>query len=118
MNQIIAIGNDTWKVPFEGGFSYHEIPWTGAGSYTDQMYDACLQVDTGPNPWGTRSHTAGLPLNWIFASKGSNPELPILMPFYDTTYRERLATNDAAGILACKPLGPWPDASSGRRPAL
>lgn len=119
-NQILAIGaTSTWAVPFGFGFSYHEIPWTGAGSYTDQMYDACLQVDTGPNPWGLGLHTAGLPLNWIFASKGINPiPPPITTPFNDTTYRERLATNAATGILACKPKGPWPSASSGRRPVL
>ncbi len=118
-NEIIAIGTPGWAVPFKYGFNFHEVAWTGGGSsMTDKVYDACLQVDVGDNPWGTGPHTAGLPLNWIFASKGSSPALPIPTPFKDTTYRERLAANNPDGILACIPQGQWTWASAGRRPAL
>jgi hypothetical protein len=115
-NSILAIGNTTWNVPFNYGFSYHEVAWTGAGSFTDELYDACLQVDAGPNPWGAGPHTAALPLDWPFTTRGTTPTLPIATPFTDTSYRERLAANTAAGIGICIPQGTWPYTNSGRRP--
>lgn len=117
-NQILAIGVTTWAVPFRGSFSYHEVAWTGAGSYTDPLYDACLQYDSGPNPWGAGPHTAFLPLKVPFTTQGINPPLPIATPFTSSSYRERLAANSSAGIGSCIPVGPLPNTNSGRRPVL
>lgn len=122
-NQILAIGYTTWAVPFppphgSGGFSYHEVTWTGTGSYSDPLYDACLQYDTGPNPWGMGPHTAGLPVKVPFSTLGASPSpfVPIPTPFTATSYRERLAANTAAGIARCIPYGPNDNTNSGRRP--
>jgi hypothetical protein len=123
-NQILAIGAQpgAWAVPIGGNYLYHEVAWTGASGYFDNLYDACLQVDSGPNPWGDGPRGApGLPLNWIFTSLAPatavQPLLPVANPGA-TSYRERLATNTQAGIWACKPLGQWWYSSSGRRPAF
>ena len=117
-NQILALGYTTWEPPFEGSFSYHEVAWTGAGSYTDPLYDSCLQYDSGPNPWGSSEHTAYLPAKVQFTTQGISPALPITAPFTSSSYRERLCTNTTGGIYSCVPRGHWPWASSGRRPAL
>ncbi|MBY0578539.1 MAG: LamG domain-containing protein [Burkholderiales bacterium] len=126
-NQILAIGTTTWSIPFPtspnpGVFSYHEVAWTGAGSsLSDPLYDACLQYDTGPNPWGTGPHTAGLPLKVPFTTNLApipSPYVPIPTPYTGTSYRERLAANTAAGIPRCIPFGQWPNTNSGRRPVL
>jgi len=116
-NQILAIGTTSWAVPFGFGFSYHEVLWTGAGSsLTDILYDACLQYDTGPNPWGTGPHTAGLPVKVPFTTLGPSPAIPIPTPFTAASYRERLAANTSVGIPRCIPQGPRPSTNSGRRP--
>ncbi|WP_084579390.1 LamG domain-containing protein [Sphingomonas azotifigens] len=120
-NQILAIGYTTWAVPFPhgiGGFSYHEVPWTGLASYSDPLYDACLQYDTGPDPWGTGTHTAGLPVKVPFSTLGASPTpfVPIPTPFTAISYRERLAANTSAGIARCIPYGPNLNTNSGRRP--
>lgn len=122
-NQILAIGYTTWAVPFPpprgiGGFSYHEVAWTGTGTYPDPLYDACLQYDTGPNPWGTGTHTAGLPVKVPFSTLGASPSpfVPIPTPFTATSYRERLAANTAVGIARCIPVGQRANTNSGRRP--
>lgn len=114
-NQILAIGTTKWKTPFNNGrFSYHEVAWTDAGFLTDFIYDACLQYDTGSNPWGTGSHTAGLPVNVEFSKLPQIPPLPVSIN--DARYRERLATNTNTGIPKCLPQGSKPNTNSGRRP--
>ena len=53
-HKIISIGDSTWHHPFynpadtSGGFSYHEVAWTGGAGLSDNIYDACLQVATDP----------------------------------------------------------------------
>ena len=117
-NQILAIGQTTWKVPFDGSFFYHEVAWTGAGSsLTDNLYDACLKYDIDDDPWKTDfNHTAGLPIKVPFTTLGPNPSIPISKPFTALSYRERLAANIPNGIPKCKPQGPWNYTNSGRRP--
>lgn len=119
-NEILAIGTTTWKKPFTTGvFSYHEVAWTGGGSsLTDNLYDACLQYDTGSNPWGSGPHTAGLPVKAPFTVLGPSPAIPIATPFTASSYRERLAANTNRGIPNCVPQGQWPNTNSGRRPVL
>ncbi len=117
-NQIIAIGTTTWKVPFGRGFSFHEVAWTGAGFITNNIYDACLQYDTGSDPWGTGSHTTGLPLNVQFSMLQPVPDPFPLPNANNARYRERLAANTNAGIPKCLPKGAWPNTNSGRRPVI
>ncbi|MBB5747398.1 LamG domain-containing protein [Brevundimonas variabilis] len=120
-NPILAVGQTTWAAPFPPGnsFSYHEVTWSGTGSYPDAIYDACLQYDTGPNPWGTGPHTAGLPTNVVFSTLGAAlPQLPLPTPFTANSYREGLAANSVPGIGRCLPFGPNPGSNAGRRPVI
>jgi hypothetical protein len=121
-NKIIAIGGGSaWDFPFPPAnrFAYHEVAWTGAFSYEDRIFDACLLADNSEDPWNwtnpVLSHTPVLPLNEIFTSQGHAANLPIPTPFSAVGYRERLAQNSAAGIGHCLPQGPWPNARGGRR---
>jgi len=120
LNQIIAIGYNAFGYPgFGPAFSYHEVAWTGGLSYADPLYDACLQVDGGSQPWNWNpgvTHTPTLPLKMPFTTMGMSPTTPIPMPFSAQSYRERLCANTAAGIGACNPVGPKPLTNSGRRP--
>jgi hypothetical protein len=122
-NKIIPIGQPTWMWPFAsdpgpGHFAYHEVSWTVGGSYFDPLYDACLQLDTGTNPWDWTSpsvtHTPGLALKMPFSSPPAPPTLPLAVPFTAQTYRERLATNTNAGIACCLPIGVRPKSQGGR----
>lgn len=115
-NEILAIGTAVWEVPFGWGFSYHEVAWTGPGCITDYLYDACLQYDTGPNPWGPGPHTPGFPVNVQFSMLQPMPDPFPLPDANDARYRERLATNTNTGIPKCLPYGAWPKTNSGRRP--
>ncbi|MFL6111947.1 MAG: LamG domain-containing protein [Catenulispora sp.] len=122
-NKIQAIGFTKWEYPFEhgggGGFSYHEVAWTNQGSYLDALYDACLKVDSGHDPWDWTDpgviHTPELPIDMEFTTVGRKPQLPIATPFDAGSYRERLATNDVRGIGSCLPAGPWNHTQNGRR---
>ncbi len=123
VNKMIAIGGTTWSYPFVApnppAFSYHEVAWTGTASYSDGLYDACLKVDSGNNPWNWTDpsivHTPQLPQAMKFSTLGANVSVPIAVPFTASSYRERLATNDAAGILSCLPQGAESYSNGGRR---
>lgn len=125
-NKIIAIGWTTWDWPFgkdpgPGHFSYHEVSWTDTGGDFDPLYDACLQVDSGTNPWDWSNpgitHTALLPRKMPF-SYAPGPVAPrIPTPFTKQTYRERLATNTDAGMSSCVPIG-WRPKSQGGQPRV
>lgn len=120
-NQIIAIGDTGWAYPFPssgvGHFRYHEVAWTGAGSYADPLYDACLHVDDSADPWSaTGMHTPRLPVVVPFTTEGPAPSLSIAVPFTRWSYRERLCSNSVRGIGRCTPLGPLAHTDSGRRP--
>jgi hypothetical protein len=128
-NEIMAIGFTAWGYPFPGQpwvgkFTYHEVAWTPGIGYPDPLYDACLRVDSGSNPWDWTSpsvtHTPALPLKMPFTTQAMLPTFPIGTPFTDQSYRERLATNVAAGIGTCVPRGPFPgtDNQSGHRKVI
>lgn len=124
-NKIIAIGFNSWAYPFpdptgtSGGFSYHEVAWTGQGDFKDPLYDACLLVDDSQNPWNWTqpklSNSGLLPCKMPFTTLQSAPVIPLSVPFTDQSYRERLATNQPAGIGACIPHGSLPNTQGGRR---
>lgn len=79
LNAGLAIGWPTWEPTFPGGFSYHEVAWTGACGRTDRVFDACLEVDGDGNPTAP-PHTALLPVNMVFGSPGSGNYLDRLVP--------------------------------------
>lgn len=99
---------------FGCGFSFHEVAWKGAAGNGDRLFDACVREDGDTNPWAA-PHTEMFPVNIIFSTQPGAP-LPLATPFNDQSYKERLCTNDAAGIGSCNPVGPWPSSSNGRRP--
>jgi len=80
LNPILAIGSNTWQTACGwGGFYYHEIPWKGACTATDRIYDACLQVDGDADPTSA-PHTALLPVNMVFGTPGSGDYRDKLSP--------------------------------------
>jgi hypothetical protein len=117
-NQVVAIGSNSWQVPFGNGYAYHEVAWTQTGSWTDPLYDACLMVDGGPTPWAFGAKAPALPTNICFSTLAHAPVFPIPGPFEAPSYRERLATNAADGVGICYPTGPHPRTNNGRRPAV
>jgi hypothetical protein len=90
MNPIVAIGYNTWAVPFWGGFGYHEVAWKGGATANDRLFDGCLKVDGDADP----------------TSGPRTPLLPINMLFGDCTtmnYRLRLCTPASDGCAQCQP---------------
>ncbi len=78
LNPLLAIGSNTWQTACGwGGFSYHEVAWTGACGAGDRVYDGCLEVDGDADPTGP-PHTGLLPADMVFGVPG------------DGNYRSRL----------------------------
>lgn len=115
LTPFLGIGAAVFGCPgFGCGFSFHEVAWKGGHGNADPLFDACLRVDGDTNPWAA-PYTALLPANIVFSTNPGAP-LPLAVPFNAQSYKERLCTNDAAGIGSCNPIGPWPSSSNGRRP--
>jgi hypothetical protein len=71
LNPLLAIGSSTWQTACNwGSFSYHEVPWKGACTETEAVYDACLQVDGDADPTSP-PHTPLQPANMVFGTPGS-----------------------------------------------
>ncbi|MET0386174.1 MAG: hypothetical protein ABW321_09465, partial [Polyangiales bacterium] len=90
LNAVISIGFRDWALPFGGGFSYHEVAWSGACAENDNVFDACLKVDGDPDP--TRAPRSAL--------------LPVDMRFGDGSaldYRQRLCPPTPNGSVKCQP---------------
>ncbi len=110
-----GIGAASFGCPGLGcGFSYHEVAWKGGNGNADPLFDACLRVDGDTNPWAP-PYTEIFPVNIVFSTNPGAP-LPLAVPFNAQSYKERLCTNDAAGIGSCNPTGPWAGTNNGRRP--
>jgi hypothetical protein len=70
LNPILAIGSDQWST-VHGGFTFHEVAWSGECGELDTVYDACLRTDEDPDP--TRApHSPSLPVNQVFGTPGSS----------------------------------------------
>ena len=95
-------------------FSFHEVAWKGGHGNGDPLFDACLRIDSDTNPWSA-PHIEQFPVNIVFSTNPGAP-LPLPLPFGAQSYKERICTNDAAGIGSCAPIGPWASSSNGRRP--
>lgn len=104
LNPLIAIGYKTWAVPFNGGFSYHEVAWKGACTANDNVFDGCLKVDGDADPTAADAqHTPLLPTNMLFGDCTT------------MNYRLRLCPPTASGCAACQPQ---PATTRQRRPIL
>jgi hypothetical protein len=121
-NKIITLNSTAgWAYPFPpaNAFSYHEVAVPNP-MLPSVIFDACLKVDSGDNPWDwtnpTVTHTAVLPAGMDFDMTTPPTAFPIATPFTDQTYRERLAQNTVAGIGACDWIGSRVNTMSGRRP--
>ncbi|NCA71280.1 MAG: hypothetical protein EOM91_14505 [Sphingobacteriia bacterium] len=90
LNAVIAVGYGTWAVPFNGGFNYHEVAWTGACTEYERVYDGCLQVDGDADPTAA-PHTPLLPVDMVFGNCTA------------MDYRLRLCPPSAGGCNACQP---------------
>ena len=99
---------------FGCAFSYHEVAWKGGHGNGDPLFDACLRIDGDTNPWAA-PYAEQFPVNIVF-STNPGAALPLALPFNAQSYKERICTNDAAGIGSCAPIGPWASSSNGRRP--
>jgi hypothetical protein len=69
LNPILAIGSNQWSTVL-GGFSFHEVAWSGACGELNTVYDACLLTDRDPNP-SRAPHIPSLPVNQVFGTSGS-----------------------------------------------
>lgn len=93
INLIEPIGFSEWSPHFEhGGFRYHEVAWTGNCTSNDNVYDACLRVDSDANPMAA-PHAPHLAINMRFGETG------------DGDYRDMLARDTADGRPQCGPTG-------------
>lgn len=89
LRDLRAIGTKTWAVPFNGFFSYHEVAWENPCDENDNLYDACLQLNTNR---GSGAPVALLPVNMLF---GSCTDM--------TDYRTYLTTSQPDGCVRCIP---------------
>jgi hypothetical protein len=89
LNPVVAIGYNVWVVPFGKGFSYHEVPWKGACTQNDNIFDGCLKVDGDADPTQP-PHAALLPTNMLFGDCTA------------MNYRKRLCTPAADGCPQCQ----------------
>lgn len=89
LNPVIAIGYNVWEVPFGFGFSYHEVPWKGACTENENIFDGCLKVDADADPTQP-PHTPLLPINMLFGDCSA------------MNYRRRLCPPHANGCPKCQ----------------
>jgi len=114
LTPIKAIGQPGFGCPNWGcSFRFHEVGWTGGADDDDPLFDACVVVNGGSDPWAP-PYTALLPVEIVFSTNPGAP-LPLSVPYTAHSYKERLGANDAAGIGSCQPIGPWGNSRNGRR---
>jgi hypothetical protein len=102
LNPMIAIGYNTWAIPFSGSFSYHEVAWKGACTSADNVFDGCLKVDGDADPVNA-PHTPLLATDMLFGDCSA------------MNYRLRLCPPGASGCGACQPQ---PATTRKRRPIV
>ncbi len=89
LNPVIAIGYNVWEIPFGFGFSYHEVPWKGACTQNENVFDGCLKLDADGDPTQP-PHTPLLPTNVLFGDCAA------------FNYRKRLCPPQANGCPKCQ----------------
>ena len=85
----MAIGFNVCLVPFGFGFSYHEVPWKGACTENENVFDGCLKLDGDADPTQP-PHTPLLPTNMLFGDCAA------------MNYRKRLCPPNADGCPKCQ----------------
>jgi len=71
LNPLLAIGSSVWQTACGwGSFSYHEVAWEHGCTASDDVWDACLQVNGSPNPTGP-PFVPLLPCDLQFGNPGS-----------------------------------------------
>ncbi|MFL6255339.1 MAG: hypothetical protein ACJ74T_09960 [Pyrinomonadaceae bacterium] len=68
LNPILGIGLQTWSTLW-GGFTFHEVAWTGGCTEGDAVYDACLLTDADQDPTSAPQRPS-LPTNQLFGRAG------------------------------------------------
>jgi len=63
LNPHLRIGDST--LTEHGQFSHHTVAWTGKGEENDYVFDACVQLDSDPDP-ANEPHPLFLPANLRF----------------------------------------------------
>lgn len=109
-NKIKPIGYKEWMVPFDGGFSFHEVcmmeplqnaPRPSAVAENNYyVYDACLKLDASSTPDSDIGRIEYLPMGMQF-SEYNDVNVVADIPMY-RSYREHLAVNNESGIGQCK----------------
>lgn len=110
-NKIQAIGYQEWKVPFDEGFSYHEVCMmeplqkdprpSSVAENNYYVYDACLKLDASSTPGSDKGRIAYLPLGMHFSEFDDN-EISVPAIPERRSYREHLAANQEEGIEYCR----------------
>ncbi len=110
-NKIQAIGYEKWEVPFDGGFSYHEVCMmeplqkdvrpSSVAENNYYVYDACLKLDASSTPGSDSGRIAHLPTGMHFSEYNDNVASVSNIPEY-RSYREHLAANEEKGIEYCR----------------
>jgi hypothetical protein len=93
LNEMLAIGSQQWRTACDwGAFNYHEVAWKGTCTAEEEVFDACLLLDSDADP--TRSpHQPLLPADMRFGFPG------------DGDYRDRLAAPQGRHDCRPQPLG-------------
>ena len=109
-NKIMAIGFKEWAVPFDEGFSYHEVCMMEPLQKTPRpseraennyyVYDACLKLDASSTPDSDSGRIPYLPTGMHF-SEFNDVVTVSEIPAY-RSYREHLAANKREGIEYCQ----------------
>lgn len=89
LNPIVAIGYNTWEVPFGWGFSYHEVPWKAGCTNNDNVFDGCLKLDADADPTQP-PHSPMIASNMLFGDCSA------------MNYRKRLCTPASDGCPNCE----------------
>lgn len=69
LNPVLAIGGQEWSTVW-GGFTFHEVAWSGDCGEQDTVYDACIHLDGDPDPTQA-PHVPILPANQVFGAPSS-----------------------------------------------
>ncbi|MGA9773129.1 MAG: hypothetical protein WBV94_29130 [Blastocatellia bacterium] len=88
INAVQLIGFSEFE---PSGFSYHEVAWKGACTASDEVFDACLQLDSDSDPL-VSPFTPLLATNLRFGEPGQG------------LYRDMLARSASQHRLHCAPI--------------
>jgi len=122
INKTMLIGATSMSLLPNGTdvFLYHETAWSGGTGPRNHIFDACLKLNNSSDPFSEPSSTTPtiLSTGMQFTNQVLPTPLPLVSPFSNLHYRERLAQNSAAGITACVPVPYGISENFGHRPVV